>query len=143
MKVKELFEKRLLRKIPVDNEKVKKSLKLAAKNLQDGKDIEKTNNLNFAILAAYMSMFHAARALLYKEGVQEKSHFAVFIYLKEEHSKQIGDDLVFEFNNAREQRHESLYGLESEFNIKDTNHIIKVAKQFLKKIRNIITTSNT
>ena len=32
-----------------------------------------------------MSMFHAARALLYKNWIQEKSHFAMYIYLKEKY----------------------------------------------------------
>jgi len=33
---------------------------------------------NFVILAAYTAMFHAARAVLYKDGIQEKSHYATY-----------------------------------------------------------------
>lgn len=76
--------------------------------------------------------------MLYKDGIQEKSHYAVFIYLKDKYSNKIGKELLFEFNNAREQRHEGLYGLESEFNKDDAEHIVNVAESFYKKINEIL-----
>lgn len=138
MKIKELFEKRLLRRIPKDLSKSKKSLEIAKKYLEDSKKLIKTKNFSFVILSAYTSMFHSARAILYKDGIQEKSHFAIFIYLKEKYSKEIGEELLFGFNNAREQRHEGLYGLESNFNHADCEHIISVAEEFYKKIQKIL-----
>jgi uncharacterized protein (UPF0332 family) len=130
MNTRELFDKRLLREIPKDPEKVEKSLEIASNYLADAKRLLETRNHKFVILAAYTSMFHAARALLYKDGIQEKSHYAVFIYLKEKYSRQIGSKLLFAFDNAREQRHEGLYGLEYEFNEDDAEHSISVADKF-------------
>jgi len=138
MKLKEFFEKRLLRKIPIDMNKSRKSLEISKKYLSDSKKLISTGSFNFVILSAYTSMFHAARALLYKDGIQEKSHFAVFTYIKEKYSKEIGQQLLFEFNNAREQRHEGIYGLEYEFNQEDVKHIISVAEKFHKKIRELL-----
>ena len=113
MKLKELFEKRLLRKIPKDLDKSKKSLEISKKYLNDCKKLIIIPGFNLIILSAYTSMFHAARALLYKDGIQEKSHYAVFVYLKDKYANELGNELLFEFNNAREQRHDGLYGLES------------------------------
>jgi len=138
MMLKELFEKRLLRKIPKDLDKSKKSLEISKKYLNDCKNLINMSAFNLVILSAYTSMFHAARALLYKDGIQEKSHYAVFVYLKDKYANEIGDELLFEFSNAREQRHEGLYGLESEFNKDDVKHIINVAESFYKKINEIM-----
>ncbi|MBN2052971.1 HEPN domain-containing protein [Candidatus Woesearchaeota archaeon] len=138
MKLDELFEKRLLRKIPKDALKSKKSLEISKKYLEDSKKLVTTGGFNFVILAAYTSMFHAARAILYRDGIQEKSHFAVFAYLKEKYLTQIGNELLFEFNNAREQRHEGLYGLEYEFKEEDVKHIIELAEKFYKKIKTLL-----
>jgi len=138
MMLKELFEKRLLRKIPKDLDKSKKSLEISKKYLNDCKNLINMSAFNLVILSAYTSMFHAARALLYKDGIQEKSHYAVFVYLKDKYANEIGDKLLFEFSNAREQRHEGLYGLESEFNKDDVKHIINVAESFYKKINEIM-----
>ncbi len=138
MKLKELFEKRLLRKIPKDLDKSKKSLEVSKKYFKDCKKLIIIPSFNLVILSAYTSMFHAARALLYRDGIQEKSHYAVFIYLKDKYTNELGNELLFEFNNAREQRHDGLYGLESEFNEDDAKHIVNVAESFYKKINEIL-----
>lgn len=138
MMLKELFEKRLLRKIPKDLDKSKKSLEISKKYLNDCKKLSMIPIFNLVILSAYTSMFHAARALLYRDGIQEKSHYAVFIYLKDKYANDIGNELLFEFSNAREQRHDGLYGLESEFNDDDAKHIVNVAESFYKKINEIL-----
>lgn len=85
MKLEELFEKRLLRKITPDITKSNKSIETAHKFLKDAINMQNKSGENFVILAAYTAMFHAARAILYKEGIQEKSHFATYIYIKEKY----------------------------------------------------------
>lgn len=78
MKLEELFEKRLLRKITPDLPKSEKSMKTAHKFLKDAANMQNKSGENFVILAAYTAMFHAARAVLYKDGIQEKSHYATY-----------------------------------------------------------------
>ena len=138
MRLSEFFEKRLLRKIAPDMQKTTRSLEISKKYLDSSTVLLKTGSLNFVIVAAYTSMFHAARALLYKDGIQEKSHYAVFAYIKAKYSEEIGKDLIFEFNTAREQRHEGLYGIEYDFDKDDVTSIIKAATRFYKKTSEII-----
>lgn len=137
MRIKDLFEKRLLRKIPVDKEKAKKSIEISDKYMKEAEKLMELEFENQTILSAYTSMFHIARALLYMEGIQEKSHYAVAEYLKEKHKEELGE-LIYEYNAAREQRHEGLYGLEYRFSKEDLKHIIKKAKELREKIKKII-----
>ncbi len=83
MDVKVFFVNRKLRKIAPDSEKSEQSGKIAENKLEEAKKLFNFEFYEQAILTAYTSMFHIARALLYKDGVQEKSHYAVYFYLKE------------------------------------------------------------
>lgn len=136
MNVEELLKKRLLRKIPPDQEKVKKSLETAETYLGKIIKLKTINETELILISAYMAMFHAARALLYKEGIQEKSHFAIYIYLKETHKEL--ESQAIEFNIMREQRHDSVYGFDVTFTKEDSEYHEETAKKFVKKIREIM-----
>jgi len=90
MKLRECFEKRLLRRIAPDMEKAKKSLEMSIKKLEEAKKALEYNLLDSCMIMAYTAMFHAARALLYKDGIQEKSHLCLIIYLREKYSELRG-----------------------------------------------------
>ena len=77
--IEDCFRFRLLRKIKPDTDKVKRSLEISKQRLSEAERAIKLKIFGFAVLEAYMAMFHASRALLYKDGIQEKSHFAIFI----------------------------------------------------------------
>jgi uncharacterized protein (UPF0332 family) len=134
--VEEIFEKRLLRKIPPDNEKVRKSLETADKYFAKINKLQSINDVELILITSYMAMFHAARALLYKEGIQEKSHFAIYVYLKETHKEL--ESQAIEFNIMREQRHESVYGFDVIFTQEDSAHHIETARSFVEKIKETI-----
>lgn len=136
MKLNDLFEKGLLKRINPDDEIVRQSVRLSEKFFEDSEKLFKMNIYELAIVSAYSSMFHAARAILFQEGIQEKSHFAVVFYLREKHKEL--DSLIESLNTLREQRHESLYGLEAKFNKEDVIFSISIAKTFIKRIKNIL-----
>ena len=57
------------------NEKAKEYLEKARKNYEiDIHDI--------TVVAAYTAMFHAARSLLFINGIKERSHVCIVLYLK-------------------------------------------------------------
>ena len=93
---------------------------------------------SYAILEAYMMMFHASRALLYKDGIQEKSHFALFIYLRDTYSNKIPLPIINFLNIHRTQRHEAMYGLEFEPRKEDALTAIEDAKLFVQEIEKIL-----
>lgn len=136
--IDELFEKRLLRKIPVDMNKVNSSIKISEAKLAEAKKLFNAEFYSNVLLSAYTSMFHASRALLYKEGIQEKSHFASYIYIREIFSDKISKELINSFNNYREIRHNILYGEEAEIAKEDSENAIQDAEDFLEEVKEIL-----
>ena len=131
------FKNRKLREIPVDKEKTKKSLEIAKIKLDEAKKLFSSEFFNNVVLSAYTSMFHSARALLYSKGVQEKSHYATYFYIKEKFSGKIPKNLVTSFNNYRDIRHELLYGY-CNLEEKDAQNAILDAEDFLDKVKEIL-----
>jgi len=138
--IDECFRFRLLRKIKPDKDKSRKSLQVAEQRLKRAQEAIKLNIFEFAVLEAYMAMFHSARALLYKDGIQEKSHYAVFIYLKEKYSKKIPLNILNFLNIHRTERHDAMYGLEYQPNKEEAETALEDAKIFVKEIEGILQT---
>jgi uncharacterized protein (UPF0332 family) len=129
---------RLLRKINPDKDKSKKSLEIAESRLERAKGALKLNIFDFVILESYMSMFHAARALLYKDGIQEKSHYAISVYLKEKYSNKIPLPVINFLEIHRTERHEAMYGLEYQPEKKDAELALQDAEIFIKEVKKIL-----
>lgn len=138
LNIDDCFRLRLLRKIPPDKEKSKRSLEVSKERLANMEKVEKAGFFQFAILDAYMAMFHASRALLYRDGIQEKSHFAIFIYLKEKYAGKIPINVLNFLNIHRIERHETMYGLEYDPKIDDAKTAMEDARIFVKEIEKIL-----
>ena len=83
--------KGLLKKDKPDIKKAKKSIEIAYHKLDIAKRTFNVKIYEVSIVNAYASMFHAARALLFKDGVKEKSHYGLFIYIKEKYIDKIDE----------------------------------------------------
>lgn len=81
--IRRLLEERKLLRIKPDNKLVTKEIKGAEYDLNRAIEPLEKEDFKWATVQAYYSMFHSARALLYKEGYREKSHTALRIALKE------------------------------------------------------------
>lgn len=136
--VEDCFRFRLLRKITPDKERTKRSLEIAKHSLNESGNAIKLEVFKYAILESYMAMFHASRALLYKEGIQEKSHFAVFIYLKEKYKDKIPLSILNFLNIHRIERHEAMYGLEYTPEKQDALTALEDAKVFVREIEKYV-----
>ena len=129
--IDELFRNRLLRRIPINLEKVNSSIRIAQTKLEEAKKLFECDFFNNVVLSAYTSVFHASRALLYSQGIQEKSHYATYFYIKEKFSDKIPNSLINSFNNYRKIRHDILYGEEPEIEKDDSENAILDAEDFL------------
>ena len=136
--VDECFRFRLLIKIEPSKEKSDKSIEIARKRLENAKKGFNLNLFSYVILEAYMAMFHASRALLYIDGIQEKSHFAIYIYLKEKWSSKIPLHILNFLNIHRTERHEAMYGFEYEPKKEDAEIAVKDAKIFIEEIEKVL-----
>lgn len=137
MRLDECFKKRLLRRERPDLEKCKRSIEVAAAKLDGAQRAFKHGLPDATVVLAYTAMFHAARAILFRDGVVEKSHICVVEYLKEKYVKpgRLSGYLVNDLDSIRIDRHETLYGLETEGSKKDAEHCLNRAKEFLSTVK--------
>jgi len=138
--VSDCFEKGLLRRSRVDRERVAGSLKIAAKFLEEAKGNIKMGYYDAAFLLAYNSMFHTARALIFLEGITERSHYCMITYLLE---KFRTNSSIYPYldilDSYRIVRHRIQYSGEP-CGETDAQEIVDDAVEFLKAVENFITT---
>ena len=139
MKLKECFDKRLLRKERPDLEKSKRSIEVAEFKLRETKRALSHKLFDPTIILAYTAMFHAARAVLYRDGITEKSHVCLIEYLRERYvnTGKLSEAAVNALDTLRIDRHEALYGLETKSNEKEARYSLEKVKEFLATVKKL------
>ncbi len=132
MNIDELFQAGQLKKIAPSKDRAKKSITTAKRYLSEAKQTLAIGISDLTIIAAYGSVFHAARAILFVDGISERSHFAIYEYLKEKH-KKFGDELINTFDMYRKLRHSVAYGIDTKVNKEDADALIEFAEEFVEK----------
>ena len=112
MKTEDCFKKRLLRKTKPDLLKMQKALEMAEIKRERAEELFRNDFFEESIVASYTSMFQAARAILFKDGIIEKSHACEVAYLKDSYNDILGQDRINWLDTYRLERHESFYGLD-------------------------------
>lgn len=110
------------------------------------KALLKDNHNDAALLYAYSSMFSAGRAILYKDGVQEKSHYCLARYLEEKYVKKgkIDAETITLLNAFREERHAIVYGFEEvEVRKEEAREAVSTAKKFSRKVEELLAPKRT
>jgi uncharacterized protein (UPF0332 family) len=143
MKASECFQKRLLRRANPDPLKVTKALEMAEMKKERSQDLFENDFFEESIVSSYTSMFQAARALLFHDGVIEKSHACVVAYLREHYSSTLGQDKINWLDTYRLERHESFYGLEkSNVDEHEAEDALEKSEKFLETVQQILTSLN-
>lgn len=120
-------------------ELAKKSLKRALVTLEDVPKALKIDLDELAEQRLYQSVFHGVKALLYKDGIKERSHVCVSLYFKEIYQKKFSEDLLTLLDRLRDVRHESQYGLDAVvINSEQIQNWLAEAKKFLKTIQTLV-----
>jgi uncharacterized protein (UPF0332 family) len=134
MSIESLFKEGLLKKIPPSMERAEKSVQKADMYLSEAVQTLDIGAYELVIIASYNSIFHAARAVLFADGVGERSHYAIYEYLKEKHA-DLGRDVVNAFDMYRKLRHSVAYDLDTKVGKNDAESITEFAGDFLGKVR--------
>ncbi|MBW2989534.1 HEPN domain-containing protein [Candidatus Woesearchaeota archaeon] len=135
MNLEECFEKGLLKKDIESEEKARKSVETARHKLDIAKRTFDAKIYEETIVNGYAAMFHAARALLFRDGIREKSHYGLYVYVKERYKYKLEPRLINELNTLRLERHELLYGLEKvEVKEVEAEDILKIAEDFIDAV---------
>lgn len=85
MKMAECFQKGLLKRTSPDMENAARSLELSKNNIEDAIANLSINRYRVVAISSYSAMFHAARAILFRDGIKERSHECIPVYLKEKY----------------------------------------------------------
>jgi uncharacterized protein (UPF0332 family) len=80
--LKEALEKKKIISFPVGPNLIAKELEAAKEDLLDAKDLFSRGRFKSATTLAYYTIFHTARALLYKKKYREKSHIQLAFAIK-------------------------------------------------------------
>ena len=126
----------MLKKIKPSLQYAIKSLETGHKYIENAKDNLKLNNNNIVIFCSYTAMFHAARSILFRDGIKERSHICIITYLHETYPQL--KRLANQLDIYRRNRHNTLYGLDFLVSEDEARQAIEDAEQFYKQIKNIL-----
>jgi uncharacterized protein (UPF0332 family) len=138
MNFKDCLRNGLIKKDPSTKDRVKKSIEIAIRFLESAKKNLEIEEFEMAEIAAYNSIFHSARSLLFNNGYIERSHVCLITALRFLYNKdQSLLDLLNTFDKIRISRHNVQYG-GSLVNKEEAEFVIDFAKMFLEKTKEII-----
>ena len=138
-KLNKIIEKRLLKKIQPTKLISKKSLKQAEFFLDESEDLIEIKKHEISTLSLYNAFFHTARALLFLDGIKERSHYAVARYIEEHYVKtnNLSTKLLSALDSIRDVRHEIQYSLTMDLDY-DINEYFNLCQEFINKVKKII-----
>lgn len=131
----ECYERGLLRKVAASNDKATQSLAQALEWVNEaGYDCD-AGSLRSALMAAYMGYFHAARAVLFRDGIREKSHYCIGVYLESYRERgMLEDEWVLQFDRMRGLRQNDQYGLDARPTREEAHQAVADAGKFIQRI---------
>jgi uncharacterized protein (UPF0332 family) len=137
MRLKDCFEKRLLMRMSKNKELVEKTFEMAVSDLSEAEISYSQESYVWATVQVYTSMLNLARAVLFNDGIREKSHICTVLYFRRYHSKHYGD-LIEKLDILRRERHLTLYDSREHINADKVRERVEWAKEFLKKTKELL-----
>lgn len=133
--IDDCFRKGLRRTSP-DVDSAKRSIISARKHLKDADATYSAKVYSSAIICSYEAMFHAARAILFNDGVKEHSHVCIPVYLKDAYPEL--ESCANVLDTYRIYREKVAYGLDIEVVENEARDAIENAGEFVKTMESII-----
>ncbi len=133
MRLAECFQKGLLKRISLDMENSSRSLELSRSNIEDAAANLSIHRYRIVAISSYTAMFHAARAILFRDGIKERSHECIPVYLKEKYPEL--EALANTLDAYRRFRHDAIYGLDFIMDEEEARASLDSAKEFVEKIK--------
>ena len=138
-KLNECFRRSLLRKVKPSKIKSRQSLQQADKWVKESHKNLSSGAYSSAQLSIYLIIFHAARAVLFRDGVREKSHYCIGIYLESYHKEGfLEEDWILLFDRMRSERHSRQYSFQAEPIPDEIKSGIKSAEDFSQRIKKLL-----
>lgn len=140
-RLEECYERGLLRNVPASEEKANLSLAQAREWILEADRDCDIDALRSGLIAVYMGYFHAARALMYRDGVREKSHYCIGVYLEWYHKKGLlEDEWVLLFDHMRGLRQNDQYSLDARPTGAEVRQALADAVRFIDRMERLVKT---
>jgi len=140
--VGECFKKKLLIRTKPNKELAAKSIRQAKHFLKKTERYLKLKDAETVSIYLYYALFHAGRALLFKDGIKERSHFCTLLYLEFTYVKRglLPEEYLDTLRALKENRQEIQYGflIESNIDLDTLEDYFEKAKSFINLIENIL-----
>lgn len=128
-------------KIPKDENLVNNALQLAERDLKTADDVYNKKDYDWAFSIAYNAMLQAGRALMFSEGYRPKGeykHVSVIEFVKKKFGDEFAEKILFMFNKIRKKRHIAVYEQVNIISEDEAKNALDTAKQFVDKVKDII-----
>lgn len=132
------IEKRRIIRFPEGRQLVDRELNAAREDLGEARDRLAKGRFKYATITAYYSMFHAARALLYREGYREKSHHYLLVAIEALYVSEgrLTPSLARDLRNAMILREEADY--HSDFSESGARAVLNSAERLLLAAQDLL-----
>ena len=137
--IDDCFERGLLRKVEPSRTKSEQSLLQARDWLSEAEKNLEAEALRSAISSSYLAVFHSDRAVLFRDGVREKSHYCIGLYLQ----KYVEDGTLEEewpmlFDRIRSIRHADQYSFQAKPLEEVVQAGIGLAERFIERMERLL-----
>jgi uncharacterized protein (UPF0332 family) len=137
--IDDCFELGLLRMVESSQTKSKQSLLQARDWLSEAEKNLNSEAYRSALSSAYLGVFHSARAVLFRDGVREKSHYCIGLYLQSYVEKgALEEEWPMLFDRIRSVRHADQYSFQAKPTVKEVRAAIDLAERFLDRMERLL-----
>ena len=138
-KMEDCFRKGLLRRVEPSLTKSKDSITEAREWLSEAMKNKASEAYKSAISSLYLAIFHSARAVLFRDGVREKSHYCVGVYLEKYVDEGVlEEDWVLIFDRIRSIRHTDQYSFQTHPSKEEVDSGIDIAGKFVDRMEKLL-----
>jgi len=130
----------LLRRVTPSVDKAKLSMKRAEKWIEEAEKSLNNGLYDSCLIASYLAMFHSARAVLFRDGWREKSHFCIARYLEEMYVKngKLEREWVDLLDRLRETRHADQYDVSYFATREEAEVSLSIAFEFVERMEKLL-----
>lgn len=137
--IDDCFERGLLRRVEPSRSKSEQSLLQAGEWLSEAEKNLEAEALRSAISSAYLAVFHSARAVLFRDGVREKSHYCIGLYLQRYvDDGTLEEDWPMLFDRIRSVRHADQYSFMALPTVEEVQAGIDLAERFIERMERLL-----
>jgi uncharacterized protein (UPF0332 family) len=138
--LKDCFEEGLLKKTEPNQKLSEQSILQAEHFLLEADKAIDAGLKDLALIALYNCLFHSARAILFRDGIKERSHYCLSKYIEEKYKEKEFFTLkqTIILDSLREKRNEIQYSVKKTKITENLDEIYNEAEEFLERTKEIL-----